>query len=120
MLLKVALLLGVEVHVNVEFKHLVEPPEDQEKRKNVIKYTFTLILSAKVFVSFHVCPVQVLAGEQRSIPALIQSVSWSLMWLLEQTVEETLYQVSAKTHGLEPVVITDYPIRNATNRCFSW
>ncbi|KAK2892923.1 hypothetical protein Q8A67_012911 [Cirrhinus molitorella] len=31
MLLKVALLLGVEVHVNVEFKHLVEPPEDQEK-----------------------------------------------------------------------------------------
>uniref|UniRef100_A0A672NMX6 F-actin monooxygenase n=1 Tax=Sinocyclocheilus grahami TaxID=75366 RepID=A0A672NMX6_SINGR len=32
MLLKVALLLGVEVHVNVEFKHLVEPPEDQDKR----------------------------------------------------------------------------------------
>ncbi|XP_056311918.1 protein-methionine sulfoxide oxidase mical3b isoform X3 [Danio aesculapii] len=32
MLLKVALLLGVEVHVNVEFKHLLEPPEDQEKR----------------------------------------------------------------------------------------
>ncbi|XP_052411118.1 protein-methionine sulfoxide oxidase mical3b isoform X9 [Carassius gibelio] len=32
MLLKVALLLGVEVHVNVEFKHLVEPPEDQKKR----------------------------------------------------------------------------------------
>ncbi|XP_016412914.1 protein-methionine sulfoxide oxidase mical3b-like [Sinocyclocheilus rhinocerous] len=32
MLLKVALLVGVEIHVNVEFKHLVEPPEDQEKR----------------------------------------------------------------------------------------
>ncbi|XP_077090864.1 protein-methionine sulfoxide oxidase mical3b isoform X3 [Siphateles boraxobius] len=32
MLLKVALLLGVEVHVNVEFKHLLEPPEDQKKR----------------------------------------------------------------------------------------
>ncbi|XP_051745917.1 protein-methionine sulfoxide oxidase mical3b isoform X5 [Ctenopharyngodon idella] len=32
MLLKVALLLGVEVHVNVEFKHLLEPPESQEKR----------------------------------------------------------------------------------------
>ncbi|XP_051544615.1 protein-methionine sulfoxide oxidase mical3b isoform X2 [Myxocyprinus asiaticus] len=31
MLLKVALLLGVEVHVNVEFKHLLEPPEDQGK-----------------------------------------------------------------------------------------
>uniref|UniRef100_A0A8C1Y6J2 F-actin monooxygenase n=1 Tax=Cyprinus carpio TaxID=7962 RepID=A0A8C1Y6J2_CYPCA len=31
-LLKVALLLGIEIHVNVEFKHLVEPPEDQEKR----------------------------------------------------------------------------------------
>ncbi|XP_070848130.1 protein-methionine sulfoxide oxidase mical3b-like isoform X2 [Chaetodon trifascialis] len=30
-LLKVALLLGVEVHVNVEFKNLVEPPEDQQR-----------------------------------------------------------------------------------------
>lgn len=29
-LLKVALLLGVEVHVNVEFKRLVEPPGNQE------------------------------------------------------------------------------------------
>ncbi|KAM6896147.1 protein-methionine sulfoxide oxidase mical3b-like [Lycodopsis pacificus] len=32
-LLKVALLLGVEVHVNVEFKNLVEPPEDQHRCK---------------------------------------------------------------------------------------
>ncbi|XP_049329212.1 protein-methionine sulfoxide oxidase mical3b isoform X12 [Astyanax mexicanus] len=32
MLLKVALLLGVEVHVNVEFRSLREPPENQEKR----------------------------------------------------------------------------------------
>ncbi|KAM9846092.1 protein-methionine sulfoxide oxidase mical3b [Aulostomus maculatus] len=32
-LLKVALLLGVEVHVDVEFKQLVEPPEDQHRRK---------------------------------------------------------------------------------------
>ncbi|KAM9334915.1 protein-methionine sulfoxide oxidase mical3b [Symphorus nematophorus] len=32
-LLKVALLLGVEVHVNVEFKNLVEPPENQHKQK---------------------------------------------------------------------------------------
>uniref|UniRef100_A0A8C2ABM6 F-actin monooxygenase n=1 Tax=Cyprinus carpio TaxID=7962 RepID=A0A8C2ABM6_CYPCA len=31
MLLKIALLLGVEFHVNVEFIKLVEPPEDQEK-----------------------------------------------------------------------------------------
>lgn len=30
MLLKMALLLGIEIHVNVEFKGLVEPPEDQE------------------------------------------------------------------------------------------
>ncbi|XP_052417292.1 F-actin-monooxygenase MICAL2 isoform X15 [Carassius gibelio] len=30
MLLKIALLLGVEFHVNVEFIKLVEPPEDQE------------------------------------------------------------------------------------------
>nr|XP_023650035.1 protein-methionine sulfoxide oxidase mical3a-like isoform X5 [Paramormyrops kingsleyae] len=33
MLLKVALLLGIEIHVNVEFKGLVEPPEDQEKAR---------------------------------------------------------------------------------------
>ncbi|XP_055367841.1 protein-methionine sulfoxide oxidase mical3a-like isoform X2 [Betta splendens] len=32
-LLKVALLLGVEVHVGVEFKNLVDPPEDQHRRK---------------------------------------------------------------------------------------
>lgn len=30
MLLKMALLLGIEIHVNVEFKGLVEPPEDQD------------------------------------------------------------------------------------------
>ncbi|CAL1537118.1 unnamed protein product, partial [Lymnaea stagnalis] len=32
-LLKVALLLGVEVHVNVTFEGLIEPPEDQTTRK---------------------------------------------------------------------------------------
>ncbi|XP_027899055.1 protein-methionine sulfoxide oxidase mical3a-like isoform X2 [Xiphophorus couchianus] len=32
-LLKVALLLGAEVHVNVEFKQLLEPPEDQHRNK---------------------------------------------------------------------------------------
>lgn len=38
MLLKVALLLGVEVHVNVEFKHLLEPPENQDNQsKTIIK-----------------------------------------------------------------------------------
>uniref|UniRef100_A0A3B5LHK0 Microtubule associated monooxygenase, calponin and LIM domain containing 3a n=1 Tax=Xiphophorus couchianus TaxID=32473 RepID=A0A3B5LHK0_9TELE len=30
MLLKMALLLGIEIHVNVEFKGLIEPPDDQE------------------------------------------------------------------------------------------
>lgn len=30
MLLKMSLLLGIEIHVNVEFKGLIEPPEDQE------------------------------------------------------------------------------------------
>ncbi|KAJ3595805.1 hypothetical protein NHX12_002219 [Muraenolepis orangiensis] len=33
MLLKVALLVGIEIHVNVEFKGLIEPPEDQESEK---------------------------------------------------------------------------------------
>ncbi|XP_033940735.1 protein-methionine sulfoxide oxidase mical3a isoform X5 [Pseudochaenichthys georgianus] len=32
-LLKVALLLGIEIHVNVEFKSLIEPPEDQETER---------------------------------------------------------------------------------------
>ncbi|XP_069561370.1 protein-methionine sulfoxide oxidase mical3a isoform X11 [Brachyistius frenatus] len=33
MLLKVALLLGIEIHVNVEFRGLIEPPEDQESER---------------------------------------------------------------------------------------
>ncbi|XP_062318252.1 protein-methionine sulfoxide oxidase mical3a isoform X30 [Osmerus eperlanus] len=33
MLLKVALLLGIEIHVNVEFNGLIEPPEDQENER---------------------------------------------------------------------------------------
>ncbi|XP_034144148.1 protein-methionine sulfoxide oxidase mical3a isoform X9 [Esox lucius] len=33
MLLKVALLLGIEIHVNVEFKGLIEPTEDQENER---------------------------------------------------------------------------------------
>ncbi|XP_070309389.1 F-actin-monooxygenase MICAL3 isoform X6 [Odocoileus virginianus] len=32
-LLKVALILGIEIHVNVEFRGLVEPPEDQENER---------------------------------------------------------------------------------------
>ncbi|XP_035381066.1 protein-methionine sulfoxide oxidase mical3a isoform X8 [Electrophorus electricus] len=33
MLLKMALLLGIEIHVNVEFRGLIEPPEDQENAR---------------------------------------------------------------------------------------
>ncbi|XP_041852102.1 protein-methionine sulfoxide oxidase mical3a isoform X1 [Melanotaenia boesemani] len=33
MLLKMALLVGIEIHVNVEFKGLIEPPEDQESER---------------------------------------------------------------------------------------
>ncbi|XP_078529753.1 F-actin-monooxygenase MICAL3 isoform X23 [Lissotriton helveticus] len=32
-LLKVALILGIEIHVGVEFQGLIEPPEDQENRR---------------------------------------------------------------------------------------
>ncbi|XP_072256110.1 F-actin-monooxygenase MICAL3 isoform X19 [Pyxicephalus adspersus] len=32
-LLKVSLILGIEIHVNVEFQGLVEPPEDQENER---------------------------------------------------------------------------------------
>lgn len=37
MLLKMALLLGIEIHVNVEFKGLIEPPEDQETESKWVK-----------------------------------------------------------------------------------
>lgn len=36
MLLKVALLLGIEIHVNTEFKGLIEPPEDQENESKTL------------------------------------------------------------------------------------
>ena len=38
MLLKVALLLGIEIHVNAEFKGLIEPPEDQENESKRCVY----------------------------------------------------------------------------------
>lgn len=34
MLLKIALIVAVEFHINVEFVKLLEPPEDQEKEGN--------------------------------------------------------------------------------------
>lgn len=36
MLLKMSLLLGIEIHVNVEFKGLIEPPEDQESESKFL------------------------------------------------------------------------------------
>lgn len=44
-LLKVALLLGVEVHVNVEFKKLVEPPEGQEDNSKINQLISVIVLS---------------------------------------------------------------------------
>ncbi|XP_077356434.1 protein-methionine sulfoxide oxidase mical3b-like isoform X2 [Festucalex cinctus] len=61
-LLKVALLLGVEVHVNVEFKRVVEPPHDQQLRSGTNAHLVSFLLVSKsvdlalsVFLS-HVCP----------------------------------------------------------------
>lgn len=34
-LLKVALILGIEIHVNVEFQGLIHPPEDQENESEL-------------------------------------------------------------------------------------
>lgn len=47
MLLKIALLVGVEFHINVEFVKLLEPPEDQENEgeafdPSFIRYTSCL------------------------------------------------------------------------------
>ncbi|XP_029455700.1 F-actin-monooxygenase MICAL3 isoform X16 [Rhinatrema bivittatum] len=39
-LLKVALILGIEIHVNVEFQGLIEPPEDQENERTGWKAQF--------------------------------------------------------------------------------
>lgn len=40
MLLKMALILGIEIHVNVEFKGLIEPPEDQENESKIVFFIF--------------------------------------------------------------------------------
>lgn len=40
MLLKMALILGIEIHVNVEFKGLIEPPEDQENESKMALLMF--------------------------------------------------------------------------------
>ncbi|XP_069820476.1 F-actin-monooxygenase MICAL3 isoform X14 [Dendropsophus ebraccatus] len=57
-LLKVSLILGIEIHVNVEFQGLVEPPEDQENERTgwrakvhpkghtVSEYDFDVIIGA--------------------------------------------------------------------------
>ncbi|XP_069084139.1 F-actin-monooxygenase MICAL3 isoform X4 [Pleurodeles waltl] len=57
-LLKVALILGIEIHVGVEFQGLIEPPEDQENRRigwraevhpkthTVSEYEFDVIIGA--------------------------------------------------------------------------
>ena len=42
-LLKVALLIGVEVHVNVAFDEILEPPEDQTTRKYSISVDINTI-----------------------------------------------------------------------------
>ncbi|NWW31771.1 MICA3 monooxygenase, partial [Panurus biarmicus] len=45
-LLKVALILGIEIHVNVEFRGLVYPPEDQENEsKTGFIYFFSIIIA---------------------------------------------------------------------------
>lgn len=47
MLLKVSLLLGVEVHVNVEFVKLVEPPAEQSDDGKCARvcFSFSCVLS---------------------------------------------------------------------------
>ena len=35
-LFKIALMLGVEIHVNVEFVKVLEPPEDQENQSMLL------------------------------------------------------------------------------------
>lgn len=55
-LLKVALLLGVEIHENVTFDGLVEPPEDQSISKQLPLFVLPLLgfldVTDSVFVLF--------------------------------------------------------------------
>lgn len=53
-LLKVALLLGVKVHVNVEFRRLVEPPEDQHTHCETV--CVCVCLPVCVCVTLCLCP----------------------------------------------------------------
>lgn len=49
MLLKVALIVAVEFHINVEFVKLLEPPEDQEKGNQ-----WPVRSSTQSFISYNV------------------------------------------------------------------
>lgn len=56
-LFKIALMLGVEIHVNLEFVKVLEPPEDQENQsimhlfifKNVQK-NHLKVMSGRIFI----------------------------------------------------------------------
>ena len=45
MLLKIALIVGVEFHINVEFVKLLEPPEDQENEGSTLPRWASIILA---------------------------------------------------------------------------
>ena len=46
MLLKIALIVGVEFHINVEFVKLLEPPEDQENEGSTVGWnTFRILFN---------------------------------------------------------------------------
>lgn len=57
-LFKVALILGVEIHVNLEFVKVLEPPEDQENQSivyhNVFLFTVTSFYVRHYMKSFKV------------------------------------------------------------------
>ena len=65
MLLKMALLLGIEIHVNVEFKGLVEPPEDQEAES---KRAFCAKPTPQLGESQHTSPQSCLPGPRPARP----------------------------------------------------
>lgn len=50
MLLKVSLILGVEIHVNVEFLKLVEPPEEQTDDSELL-LSYSRLLWNSLFLS---------------------------------------------------------------------
>lgn len=67
MLLKVSLIVGVEVHVNVEFVKLLEPPDNQENEGNFLSFFFYFFQKIQLSVPTLLNPTQWYQVQHQSV-----------------------------------------------------